>query len=134
MKKIISLLSMALMITGCATPEKYEAKLNREIGKTSEQLVSDFGTPTQTKRQPNGDMIITYIFHNQEIIPAPDVFDNSDFLTVDEEFYPFTYGGYGIPIGNEMGEVITEYCQTRFYLKDNIVNSWQTKGNACVSL
>lgn len=132
MKKAITLLLLTL--TACATAQKYEIKLNQELGKTSEQLMQDFGNPTEVKRFQNGNMVITYTYRNQELIPSPDVFDNSDFMTEDEEFYPFTYGGYQIPIGNEMSEVITEYCQTRFYLKNNIVDSWKYHGNACVAI
>ena len=134
MKKAIILLLSIQTLTACATAQKYEAKLNQEIGKTSEQLIQNFGNPTQVKRYKNGNMVITYTYRNQEIVPSPDVFDNSNFITEDEKFYPFTYGGYDIPIGNDLGEAITEYCQTRFYIKNNIVDSWQYHGNACVAL
>lgn len=134
MKKAIGLSLIILSLTACATAQKYEAKLNGEIGKTSEQLMADFGNPTQVKKLKNGNMVIIYTYREDDLIPSPDVFDSGDFVTEDEAFYDFTYGGYEIPIGNEAGDLITNYCQTRFYLKNNIVQSWQYKGNACVAI
>lgn len=134
MKKAIGLFLFIFGFTACATAQKYEAKLNREVGKTSEQLMASFGNPTQVRRLKNGDMIIVYTYREDELIPSPDVFDSGDFVTEDEAFYDFTYGGYEIPIGNGAGNLITNYCQTRFYLRNNIVQSWQYRGNACVAI
>jgi hypothetical protein len=134
MKKVIGQFLLIFSLTACATAQKYEAKLNQEIGKTSEQLIASFGNPTQVRKMKNGDMVIIYTYREDDLIPSPDVFDSGDFVTEDEAFYDFTYGGYEIPIGNDVGELVTDYCQTRFYLKNNIVQSWQYKGNACVAL
>ena len=127
------ILFLSLSLGACATAQKYETKLNQQIGKTSEQLLADFGNPTQIKRLKNGNMVIIYNYRNEELVPSPDIFDNSDFMTEDEIFYQFTYDGNEIPIGSNFGDIVINYCQTRFYLKNNIVNSWQTKGNACVA-
>ncbi len=127
-------LGIILSISACATPQKYNNKLNQELGKTSEQLINTFGQPAKIKRLANGDEIITYISINYQVLPDPNYYDNTDFMTEDEMFYPFTYGEDVIPMGNFMGETITEYCKTDFYLKNNIVTSWQWKGNACVAL
>jgi len=134
MKKAIGLFFIIFSFCACATAQKYEAKLNQEVGKTSEQLMKSFGNPTQVKRFKNGDMVVIYTYREEELVPSPDVFDSGDFVTEDEAFYDFTYGGYEIPIGSEAGDLITNYCQTRFYLKNNVVQSWQYKGNACVAL
>jgi hypothetical protein len=134
MKKVIGQFLLIFSLTACATAQKYEAKLNQEIGKTSEQLMASFGNPTQVRKMKNGDMVIIYTYREDDLIPSPDVFDSGDFVTEDEAFYDFTYGGYEIPIGNVAGDLVTNYCQTRFYLKNNIVQSWRYKGNACVAL
>ncbi|MCM1323618.1 MAG: hypothetical protein NC218_05610 [Acetobacter sp.] len=133
-RKIFSILTLITSLTACATSQKYTTQLNNDVGKTSQQLVAQYGNPTHVKRLANGDEIITFISVNQQVIPSPNYYFNNNFMTEDEMFAPFTYGGNEIPIGNFMGEVITDYCNTKFYLKNNIVTSWQWKGNACVAM
>lgn len=134
LKRYITLLTLLITVTACATAQNYENMLNREIGQSSNALINKFGAPTSVKRFKNGDEIITYTHINNQVVPSPNYYFNTDFMTEDEMFAPFTYGGNAIPVGNFMGEVITEYCQTKFYLKNNIVTSWQYKGNACVAM
>ena len=133
LKKII-LLSITLTLGACATSQNYTNQLNQEIGKTTEQLIGKYGQPSKVKRLDNGNEIITYVSLNQQVLPDPDYEFNNDFLTEDEMFYPFTYGGSIIPVGNFMGDVITDYCKTDFYIKNNIVTSWQYNGNSCVAM
>lgn len=130
----LTFLTLLLTITACATTKNYENMLNQEIGLSSNTLLNKFGTPTSVKRLANGDEIITYTHINNQIVPSPAYDFNTGFMAEDEMFAPFTYGGNVIPVGNFMGEVITEYCQTKFYLKNNIVTSWQYQGNACVAM
>jgi len=134
LKKFYLIICAALALSGCATAAKYNAELNAEIGKTSSALISKYGTPTRVKRLANGDEIYTYVNINYQVLPSPNYYFNTDFMTEDEMFAPFTYGGNEIPVGNFMGEVITDYCNTKFYLKNNVVTSWQWRGNACVAL
>jgi len=134
MLKLTSIIALILIITSCATSQNYSAKLNLDIGKTSQQLISQYGNPTKVHRLSNGDEIITYTFLNYSLIPSPEYdFDNS-FYTEDELFTPFTQGYDEIPIDNYMGDIVKNYCKTKFYLKNNIVTSWQWKGNSCVAL
>lgn len=133
-KKIFYILTLALALTACATAQKYNTQLNNDIGKSAQQIMNQYGNPTHVKRLANGDEIFTYVNVNQEVLPSPNYYFNTDFMTEDEMFAPFTYGGNEIPIGNFMGEVVTDYCNTKFYLKNNIVTSWQWRGNSCVAL
>ena len=124
---------LILTLTACATTAKYEVKLAQQVGKNEQQLIAAWGQPNQIKNQANGDKILIYTNVSDEVIPAPGYY-NMDLMTEDDIFYPFTYGGEVIPDGNFLGETITDYCQTKFYLKNNIVTSWQYKGNACVAI
>lgn len=130
-KKITEFLALVATLAGCADSQQYNARLNKELGKTSQQLISNFGSPSKIRKLSNGNEIISYIRINYQVIPAPDYYFNTGFMTEDELFEPFTYGGNEIPVGNFMGETITDYCKTEFYLTNNIVTSWQWKGNAC---
>ena len=134
MKKRISICTaFILLLSACATTAKYEEKLAAQIGSSEQQLITDWGQPNQIKELSNGDKILIYTDISNEVIPAPGYY-NFNMMTEDDIFYPFTYGGDIIPDGNFLGENITDYCQTKFYLKNNIVTSWQYKGNACVAI
>lgn len=134
MLKNILIIIALISLSGCATPQKYNQKLNLDIGKTSQQIISQYGNPTKIQHLANGDDIITYTSINYSLIPSPQYdFDNS-FYTEDELFTPFTQGYNEIPIGDYMGDIVQNYCQTKFYLRNNIVSSWQWKGNSCVAL
>lgn len=136
MKKtaFIGMLALSVLLTGCATPQKYDAKLNEELGKTASELMASFGQPSRTRRLADGNEIISYINVNYQIITDPNYFFNTGFMTEDEIFTPFTIGETEIPVGNFMGETITDYCKTDFYLTNGIVTSWQWRGNSCVAL
>ena len=133
LKNILIIISI-ISLSCCATPQKYNQKLNLDIGKTSQQIISQYGNPTKIQHLSNGDEIITYTSINYSLIPSPQYdFDNT-FYTEDELFTPFTQGYNEIPIGDYMGDIVQNYCKTKFYLKNNIVTSWQWKGNSCVAL
>lgn len=134
LKQLITITTLCISLCSCATSQKYTQKLNQDVGKSYIDILKEYGTPSKTKRLPNGDMIISYVYINTSLLPDPDYgFDATSYLTEDEMFYPFTYGGIDIPIGSYMGEEITNYCKTKFYLKNNIVTSWSYKGNSCVA-
>lgn len=134
LKKTLYVLALALGLTACATAQNYNNKLNADIGKTTQQIMNQYGNPTHVKRLANGDEIFSYVNINQQVLPSPNYYFNTDFMTEDEMFAPFTYGGNEIPIGNFMGEVVTDYCNTKFYFKNNVVTSWQWRGNSCVAM
>lgn len=134
MLKRFILFSLSIVLSACATSENYINQLNQEIGQTSQQLIGKYGQPSKVKKLADGTEIISYISINQQVLPDPNYDFNNDFLTEDEMFYPFTYGGNIIPVGSFMGEIITDYCKTDFYLKNNLVTSWQYKGNSCVAM
>lgn len=134
LKKTFYILTLISSLTACATAGKYNNQLTADVGKSAQQIINQYGNPTHVKRLTNGDEIFTYINVNEQVIPSPNYYFNNGFMTEDEMFAPFTYGGNEIPVGNFMGEVVTDYCNTKFYLKNNIVTSWQWKGNSCVAM
>lgn len=134
LRKVFYILALILMLTACASTQKYNNQLNADVGKSAQQIINQYGNPTRVKRLANNDEIWTYININEQVLPSPNYYFTNDFMTEDEMFAPFTYGGNDIPIGNFMGEVVTDYCNTKFYFKNNIVTSWQWRGNACVAM
>jgi uncharacterized protein YceK len=45
MKKLIYLCVMVMLVSGCATTAKYEAKLNTWIGTSEDSLIASWGVP-----------------------------------------------------------------------------------------
>lgn len=90
---------------------KYNARLNGELGKTSQQLISAFGQPSKVRKLANGDEIISYVSINYQVIPDPNYYFNTGFMTENELFDPFTYGDDEIPVGDFMGETITDFAK-----------------------
>ena len=133
-KRFITAIVLLLTLNACATSQKYDAKLNKLIGKTSEQLQTTMGKPNITKQLKNGDMIYIYTNINDQELPLANFNYDDGIMDEDDIFYSFTYGGNVIPDGNLLEETITDFCQTQFHLKNNIVVSWQWKGNACVAI
>lgn len=133
-KKLMMTIALCSCLSACATSAKYEQKLNQYLGQSEQQLITAWGQPQHQKQLANGQQILTYVSINKQVLPDPNYYYNTGLLDEDEIFYPFTYGGDAIPDGNFMGETITDYCQTKFYLTNNRVTSWQFKGNACVAL
>lgn len=134
MSKLFMIFTLVCCLAACASEQKYSDQLNQQIGKTAQQLQQTYGSPSKVTELANGDEIYTYTSINTEVLPSPNYYFPNSFMDEDELFYPFTYGGAAIPDGNFMGETMTDYCQTKFYLKNNIVTSWQWKGNSCVAL
>ena len=122
-KRFITAIVLLLTLNACATSQKYDAKLNKLIGKTSEQLQTTMGKPNITKQLKNGDMIYIYTNINDQELPLANFNYDDGIMDEDDIFYSFTYGGNVIPDGNLLEETITDFCQTQFHLKNNIVVS-----------
>jgi len=56
--KICLILTMLLM--GCATTEKYEAKLNVWVGRNINDLTNAWGYPQSSFKAPDGNMVYVY--------------------------------------------------------------------------
>ena len=55
MKKMSFILILTFLLFACATPAKYDSKLNRLVGVSKSQLIKDMGQPSATKVFANGD-------------------------------------------------------------------------------
>lgn len=113
-KKLISLFAVAATLAGCASSQKYNARLNGELGKTSQQLISAFGQPSKVRKLANGDEIISYVSINYQVIPDPNYYFNTGFMTENELFDPFTYGDDEIPRRRFYGRNNYRFLQNRF--------------------
>lgn len=109
---------------------KYNARLNGELGKTSQQLISAFGQPSKVRKLANGDEIISYVSINYQVIPDPNYYFNTGFMTENELFDPFTYGDDEIPVGDFMEETITDFANR--FLSDKQCRNVMAMAGKCL--
>ena len=70
MRALILIGLSVLFVVSCATPEKYDARLNGWLGKTETQLVQKWGKPSAMKILDNGDKVITYTKADDVYVPS----------------------------------------------------------------
>ncbi len=130
--QVLSGTAITIILCSCTGVNSYNQELNNEVGHTRAELLSKFGRPSRVYHLKNGDEIIAYIFYNKAVLDDKDFKKNHDFLTENKMYYPFTYGGEINLVNDKMEN--EEYCNTKFYLQNNEVTSWQWRGNGCSEL
>jgi len=68
MKKLL-LIVIAILVTSCATTNKFIAKQERAIGTNISDYIAKNGYPDSSYTLPNGNKV--YIYEKNEIISAP---------------------------------------------------------------
>lgn len=129
MKKFLILFYLVL-VCACATTGKYNAELNRWIGKKEIALLEIWGKPSSVFNLGQREQIITYVHHNKEVVPAENLQYTPDFNNAATLYAPFSYEeDFAIwpPIF-----VVENTCQTSFHIRNGIVQSWQWRGD-CVA-
>ena len=64
MKRLICLLVLIMLVSGCATTAKYEAKLNTWIGVSEDSLIASWGAPDIVYNMTSGKKAIAYVHRN----------------------------------------------------------------------
>ena len=134
-KKATFILILVIVLFACATPQKYNEKLNSMIGVSKEDLIKNFGKPSAAKILNNGDTILAYTFVDDVFVPSEFYTYNQGNEIYEEDglFSPFlsTYEFSNNPgvIGYEAKYI----CKTLFLLKNNKVIAWKWQGNNCVA-
>jgi hypothetical protein len=109
-----------MLLSGCATTEKYEAKLNRWIGHSINELMASWGYPDGSFDAPNGNKI--YVYSNQSSFTTPTM------TTIRPNLYgpptAYTTGGF----------TRNFWCKTYFEVdNDKRIIKWSWEGNNCIS-
>jgi hypothetical protein len=114
---ILALASM-LLLSGCATEEKYRQLLAGTIGMPEQQLVMRFGAPTSTY-ETGGSRYLTY---------------RQDVSYYQYDDYPYMYGNFGelVPT-NPSGHLVHRGCDTTFQVTDGKVVAYNFTGNSCLA-
>ncbi len=135
MKKIIALLALAILLGGCASTVKYEAKLNTWIGASEDSLIASWGVPNKEYHLSDGKKAIEFM--------RKDTIQGGGYsYTVPQTTYQTgtignqAYSGTSTTYVTEI-EPIQKYklfCKTSFIINSSgKVESWHHEGNNCVS-
>ena len=123
MKQILWMLSFGLLLSACATTEKYEANLQTWIGSPEAELVRSWGPP-DSFYESGESRYLTYHWSNSGVIPGT------------SPSYTSTLIGntmYTNPIGGTPAIAYNNNCSTAFEVRSEKVVSWSWKGNHCVA-
>ena len=134
MRKVMGLLAL-LLVCGCATTAKYDAKLNTWVGASEDSLVASWGVPDKTYTLGSGKRAIEFVHK--------DIFETGgNTYTMPQDTYQSgTIGGQAYSGTSTTYAVETEpvrtyrmICKTSFVVgTDGKVVSWHHEGNNCVS-
>ena len=129
------ILILTFLLFACATPAKYDSKLNHLVGVSKSQLIKDMGQPSATKVFANGDEVLAYVKANDVYIPSEFYLYNQGALSneYDGIYSPFL-GDYDFsPYGAAFGYEVENICQTVFLIQNGMVTGWKWRGNDCVA-
>ena len=71
MRRAIFLLAACALISGCATLESYENKLNGWKGFSESQLLLDWGPPTKVEKIDEAHKVLTYNWSGSKKMALP---------------------------------------------------------------
>ena len=121
MKKFVLL--AIILISGCATAEKYEAKIKTWIGSSESALVSSWGPPDSVYE--NGGL--KYLRYAKSVSGyIPGTAPTYQTQIIGNQAYTTSYGG-------SPGFSYTEHCKTTFIISGGSINGYRFEGDACRS-
>ncbi len=133
MKKIAFGLIVTMLLLACATPQKYDKRLQQWVGKQENELLAVWGRPSAEKYLNDHTKVITYTQINDWYYPMEYYAYNGGWVTENVIYEPFA-DEYGLDMYNQMTETeVEEYCQTSFWVVNGIITAWKWRGNDCAS-
>jgi len=99
-----------VMLSGCATTEKYNRHVAAWVGHSSSEMMTAFGPPAQTYTAPSGIRFYSYLFDG----------GSTSFVEDDAS------GG--------MVNTYRNYCKTTFICDSSeVITGFRSEGNSCVA-
>lgn len=135
---------LAATLAGCATQEKFNAKMDGFVGQPESALVMAYGVPTGTYPLGDGTKVIQFSRSRNMVLPGattyqPITSNTYGNVNVNRGVYGTTSGNYSqtstvmVP---QTGPAIniTQSCSVNFMISSaGIVQSWKAEGNHCRS-
>jgi len=124
MKQLIGLFAMVLVLSGCASRERYETELQSYVGKPISVVMDSWGYPSGSFEAPNGNLV--YVWDKQSQYISPPTVQTS------------VFGGSGRGISTGIGFGFGGYaqqlrCQTFFEVdKVKTILTWRLQDRKSV--
>ena len=123
-RNTLALVLGALVLTGCATRERYENELQGWVGSNIKVVMDAWGYPSGSFESPTGNLV--YVWDKQgSYTVAP---------TISTSIFTGSRGsGFGTGVGFGFGDRVGLLrCQTYFEVdKAKTTLSWKAQGNDC---
>ncbi len=131
MRKVVFGLIFTLLLLACANTQTYDNKLKQWVGQSEASLISAWGRPSMRQYINANESVITYTRVQDWYMPSEYYFYNDGWgeenVLLDPIMGEAQMGPEAIITDNQVQEV----CQTKFWIKDGIITSWQWRGNGC---
>ena len=111
-RNIAFLLIVTFLVLACATSEKYDKKLNDLVGKTEQDLVMAWGTPSAVKYVNDNTKVFTYTKINDFYFPSEYYLYNEEFEPDDTIYAPLMNEYNFMPYAELTDNVVEADCQT----------------------
>lgn len=119
MIKYFSFLLGIGVLSGCMTSEHlYRRNMQAWVGRTPEQLVTEWGEPTQVIK--DGDKQF-FMYRTEKNVDLP---DQSIYNTT-------TNPPILLPINRTIIDQETFFCETTFVVQNDHIMDWISEGNSC---
>ena len=89
MKRACFALILFFLLLACASPLKYDYKLNRLVGADKTELLKEMGKPSATKVFANGDEVVAYVKANDVYVPSEFYLYNQSGASAEDVYAPF---------------------------------------------
>ncbi|MBE6452800.1 MAG: hypothetical protein E7012_04855 [Alphaproteobacteria bacterium] len=132
-KKVSFALILLFLVMACASPLKYDNKLNQLVGANKAELLKEMGTPSASKVFANGDEVIAYVKANDVYVPSEFYLYNQNGQNAEDVYSPFLENSDFSPYESSFGYQVEYICQTAFLLQNGVVTAWKWRGNDCES-
>lgn len=133
-RNILLYILVIIFLFACATPQKYDAELNRLVGQNVSVLEKNWGRPALRQMLDNGGEIVTYIKTDDVFVPSETYLYNQSFQGNPFDVYqPFINEyDFSAPDDGQWNQV-KYVCRTSFLVQDGIIAGWKWKGNGCLA-
>ena len=135
MRNILFAVVLSMVLTGCATTAKYEAKLNSWVGQNEDSLIAGWGVPEKTYQMQDGKKALEFV-HKSVVQMGGYTYTQPQVTYHSGSIGNKQYSGTSTTYVTEVSPV-QRYklsCKTTFILDtDGKVAGWHHEGNDCTS-
>jgi hypothetical protein len=141
--KAVWIIVVVATLAGCATQEKFQAKMDRFVGQSEAVVVGTYGPPQNSYVMNDGSKVLQYTRGSTMVIPGsttyqPVTTNTSGNVTLNQGLQT-TRGTYNQTSTTYVqqqapGTPINLSCTVNFTIdKEGVVRQWRADGNHCVS-